>query len=160
MTDAEHCLWQCLRDKQLDGFRFRKQHPIAHFVLDFYCPAVKLAIEIDGSQHNTAPGSDSDAERTRYLITHGIRVLRFWNHEVLQDLPSVLERIWETLHLPPPHLPPLGGGKIGKARGVSYSCSLIVSSCCATYLLLSHGNDALTERICVRLHAAGAYHLL
>src|SRR5215831_8788507 len=81
MTDAEQCLWQCLRGKQLDGFRLRKQHPIARFVLDFYCPAVKLAIEIDGGQHNTAPGSASDVERTRCLKAHGIRVLRFWNHE-------------------------------------------------------------------------------
>ncbi len=109
MTDAEQCLWQCLRGKQLDGFRFRKQHPIAHFVLDFYCPAVRLAIEIDGGQHNTSPGHASDEERTRYLKACGIRVLRFWNHEVLQDLPGVLERIWEVLHLPPSSPPPAGG---------------------------------------------------
>ena len=109
MTDAERRLWLCLRGKQLDGFRFRKQHPIAHFVLDFYCPAVRLAIEIDGGQHNTAPERASDAERTRYLKTHGIWVLRFWNHEVLQNLPSVLERIWEALHLPPSSPPPAGG---------------------------------------------------
>jgi len=109
MTDAEQRLWQCLRGKQLDGFRFRKQHPIARFVLDFYCPAVKLAIEIDGGQHNTAPGRASDEERTRFLKARGIRVLRFWNHEVLQDLPGVLERIWEALHLPPSSPPPAGG---------------------------------------------------
>jgi len=109
MTDAEQCLWQCLRGKQLDGFRFRKQHPIAHFVLDFYCPAVKLAIEIDGGQHNTAPERASDEERTRYLKARGIRVLRFWNHEVLQDLPGVSEQIWEDLHLPPSQPPPAGG---------------------------------------------------
>jgi very-short-patch-repair endonuclease len=109
MTDAEQCLWHCLRGKQLNGFRFRKQHPIAHFVLDFYCPAVRLAIEIDGGQHNTAPGCASDAERTRCLKARGIRVLRFWNHEVLQDLPGVLERIWEALHLPPSQPPPAGG---------------------------------------------------
>ena len=101
MTDAEQCLWQCLRGKQLDGFRFRKQHPIARFVLDFYCPAARLAIEIDGAQHNIALGHASDEERTRCLKARGIRVLRFWNHEVLQDLPGVLERIWEVLHLPP-----------------------------------------------------------
>src|SRR5215510_6560420 len=59
-TDAEQCLWQCLRGKQLDGFRFRKQHPIAHFVLDFYCPVANLAIEIDGGQHNTSPESVRD----------------------------------------------------------------------------------------------------
>ena len=63
MTDAEQCLWQCLRSKQLNGFRFRKQHPIARFVLDFYCPAVRLAIELDGAQHNTSPERASDDER-------------------------------------------------------------------------------------------------
>ena len=122
MTDAEQRLWHCLRGKQLDGFRFRKQHPIARFVLDFYCSAAKLAIEIDGGQHNTAPERASDEERTRYLKARGIRVLRFWNHEVLQELPGVLERIWEALHLPPSQpvlrhcvgaarfaLPPAGG---------------------------------------------------
>ena len=109
MTDAEHCLWHCLRGKQLDGFRFRKQHPIARFVLDFYCPAARLAIEIDGAQHNTSPERASDDERTRCLKARGIRVLRFWNHEVLQDLPGVLERIWEALHLPPSSPPPAGG---------------------------------------------------
>jgi very-short-patch-repair endonuclease len=108
MTDAEHCLWQCLRGKQLNGFRFRKQHPIAHFVLDFYCPAAKLAIAIARAQHNTSPGRDSDEERTHYLNARGIRVLRFWNHEVWQDLPGVLERIWEALHLPPSVPPPAG----------------------------------------------------
>ncbi len=109
MTDAEQCLWQCLRGKQLDGFHFRKQHPIARFVLDFYCPAVRLAIEIDGAQHNTAPERASDEERTRWLNARGIRVLRFWNHEVLQDLPGVLQRVWDALHLPPSSPPPAGG---------------------------------------------------
>src|SRR5262245_20580521 len=109
MTDAEQCLWRCLRGKQLDGFRFRKQHPIAHFVLDFYCPAVRLAIELDGAQHNTSPGRASDDERTRYLNVRGIRVLRFWNHEVVQDLPGVLQRVWDALHLPPSLPPPAGG---------------------------------------------------
>ena len=109
MTDAEQCLWHCLRGKQLDGFRFRKQHPMARFVLDFYCPTVQLAIEIDGAQHNTSPGRVSDEERTHCLTAHGIRVLRFWNHEVLQDLPGVLQRVWDALHLPPSCPPPAGG---------------------------------------------------
>ena len=109
MTDVEQCLWQCLHGKQLDGFRFRKQHPIARFVLDFYCPSAKLAIEIDGAQHNTSPERASDEERMRCLNGRGKRVLRFWNHEVLQDLPGVLERIWEVLHLRPSCPPPAGG---------------------------------------------------
>jgi very-short-patch-repair endonuclease len=113
MTDAEQLLWQCLRGNQLDGFRFRKQHPIERFVLDFYCPSVRGAIAIDGAQHTTSPGRANDEERTRGLNALGIRVLRFWNHEVLQDPQGVLQRVWEAVHLPfpPPHLPPLGGGK-------------------------------------------------
>src|SRR5712691_1647037 len=109
MTDAEQCLWQCLRGTQLDGCRFRRQHPIERFVLDCYCPAVRLVIEIDGAQHHTAPGRASDDERTRCLNTRGIRVLWFWHHEVWQDLPGVLERIWDALHLPPSLPPPAGG---------------------------------------------------
>ncbi|MGH8575621.1 MAG: endonuclease domain-containing protein [Gammaproteobacteria bacterium] len=101
MSDAEQLLWQCLRGKQLDGFRFRKQHPIERFVVDFHCPYVRLAIEIDGGQHDTSAGRANDEERTRCLKAHGIRVLRFWNHEVLQDPQSVLERVWEELHFPP-----------------------------------------------------------
>jgi very-short-patch-repair endonuclease len=116
MTDAEQCLWWYLRGKQLDVFRFRKQHPLERFVLDFYCPAARLAIEIDGSQHNTASGHSSDAARTRCLEAHGIRVLRFWNHEVLQHLQGVLERIWEALHKPP-SLPPPAGGRMKHDAG-------------------------------------------
>ncbi len=109
MTDAEHCRWPCLRGTQLDRVRCRKQHPIERFVLDSYCPAVRRALEIDGAHHNTAPGRASDAERTRCLHARGIRVLRLWNHEVWQDLPGVLQRVWEALHLPPSSPPPAGG---------------------------------------------------
>ncbi|MFO1425200.1 MAG: DUF559 domain-containing protein [Candidatus Competibacteraceae bacterium] len=111
MTDAEQLLWRCLRGKQLDGFKFRKQHPIERFVLDFYCPAARLAIELDGGQHNTDDGQQRDAERSAWLAQHGIRVLRFWNHEVFADLDAVLTTIWDTLHdSPHPNPPPLGEG--------------------------------------------------
>ncbi len=97
MTDAEQLLWQCLRGKQLEGFKFRRQHPIERFVLDFYCPSVKLAIELDGGQHSTEGGRASDYERTAYLKGMGIRVIRFWNHEVLGNLEGVLTSIWGAL---------------------------------------------------------------
>ncbi|MCS6883595.1 MAG: DUF559 domain-containing protein [Chloroflexaceae bacterium] len=100
MTDAEQLLWQSLRCKQLDGFRFRKQHPIERYVLDFYCPSARLAIEIDGGQHYTPEGLARDAERTAWLHALGIRILRFTNHDVLSNLESVLSTIWETLHSP------------------------------------------------------------
>ncbi len=121
MTDAEQLLWQCLRGKQLDGFKFRKQHPLDRFVLDFYCVSCKIAIELDGGQHNIEEGIKRDAERTAYLEKCGIRVLRFWNHEVFKNLDGVLKRIWGALHEgggavqdphpgPHPGPPPLGEG--------------------------------------------------
>ena len=93
MTDAERLLWQALRGKQLDGFRFRKQHPFFQYVIDFYCPSIKLAIELDGGQHNTEEGKLKDRERTAFLEQHGIHVLRFWNNEVISNLDGTLERI-------------------------------------------------------------------
>lgn len=90
MTAPEHALWQCLRRRQLDGFRFRKQHPIGQYVLDFYCPAARLAIELDGSHHASAEERVRDAERSAVLAEHGIRVLRFWNHDVYANLKAVL----------------------------------------------------------------------
>ncbi|HQZ70656.1 MAG TPA: endonuclease domain-containing protein [Anaerolineae bacterium] len=98
MTDAQRLLWSRLRGRQMDGFRFRKQHPVERFVLDFYCPAAKLAIEVDGGQHNEPSGQARDAERTQMLDHAGIRVLRFWNHEVLGNLDVVMHVIWAVLH--------------------------------------------------------------
>jgi very-short-patch-repair endonuclease len=98
MTDAEQLLWNSLRGKQLDGFRFRKQHPLGCYILDFYCPAVKLAIELDGGQHNSPEGQRRDLDRTEYLQTEGIRVLRFWNNEVQNNLDGTLQQVKKALH--------------------------------------------------------------
>jgi very-short-patch-repair endonuclease len=111
MTEAEPILWQCLRRKQLAGFRLRKQHPLERFVLDFSCASAKLSIELDGGQHNTPQGHAADSERTAWLKARGIRVLRFWNHEVLQHPDAVVQPIWNALHpCPLPSPPPLGEG--------------------------------------------------
>ncbi len=93
MTDAERLLWQALRGKQMDGFRFRKQHPFCQYVIDFYCPSIKLAIELDGGQHNSEEGKLKDSERTAFLEQHGIHVLRFWNNELMSNLEGTLEQI-------------------------------------------------------------------
>src|ERR1035437_4269565 len=85
MTDAEQLVWYCLRRKQLGGFRFRRQHPIERFVLDFYCSEAKLAIELDGGQHNELDAKVRDKERTVFLAVCDIEVLRFWNNEVFTD---------------------------------------------------------------------------
>jgi len=111
MTDAEQLLWFCLRRKQLAGFRFRRQHPIQRFILDFYCSEAKLVVELDGGQHNEDIAMSSDALRTAFLERHGIRVVRVWNNEVFQNLEGVLQMIYEVLQervegghesLPPP----------------------------------------------------------
>ncbi|WP_223908809.1 endonuclease domain-containing protein [Geobacter sp. AOG1] len=98
MTDAEQLLWHCLRRKQLGGFRFRRQHPIERFVLDFYCYEARLAVELDGGQHNYTDIKVRDAERSALLAYHGIRVIRFWNNEVLSTTEGVLQRIYDALN--------------------------------------------------------------
>jgi very-short-patch-repair endonuclease len=97
-TKAEDILWRCLRGSRFHGARFRRQVPIDRFVVDFYCHAAKLAIELDGKQHEWF--ARYDAERTRILETRGISVIRFANAEVEGDLESVLMRIREALRLP------------------------------------------------------------
>src|SRR5688572_23763946 len=99
-TDAERKLWQRLRNRQLDGFKFRRQAPLAGYVLDFYCDEAKLAVELDGGQHNDDEGMRYDQGRTGALGKSGVRVLRFWDPDVLKNVDAVLERILEHLHDP------------------------------------------------------------
>lgn len=94
LTEAESVLWQALRGGQLGGLKFRRQHPVGQFILDFYCSSHKLAVELDGAIHEGQ--TEYDAARTRQLESHGYRVLRFRNEEVLADLDSVLKRISEA----------------------------------------------------------------
>jgi len=104
-TDAERTLWWRLRDRQLSGAKFRRQHPVGPFITDFCCPEVELIIELDGGQH--AGQREADAQRTAFLEAHGYRVLRFWDNEVLANIEGVLERIAEVLRNPHPN--PLPG---------------------------------------------------
>jgi len=76
MTDAEHLLWFCLRRNQLGGFSFRRQHPVKKFVLDFYCCKAKLAVELDGGQHNEDGIRANDLQRTAFLKQRGIMIVR------------------------------------------------------------------------------------
>ena len=94
MTPAEQILWQALRGRQLDGLRFRAQHPVGRFILDFWCPACRLAVELDGGVHESQ--QEQDTARTAHLEAHGYHVIRFRNEEVLNDLPSVLKRIQQA----------------------------------------------------------------
>ncbi|MCR5871797.1 MULTISPECIES: endonuclease domain-containing protein [unclassified Sphingomonas] len=86
-TDAENCFWQAVRNRRLDGFKFRFQHSLGPYVVDFACVEMTLIVEIDGAQHNDA----ADAARTTFLESQGFRVIRFWNNEVLQNLDGVIE---------------------------------------------------------------------
>lgn len=92
MTEAEHQLWNALRGEGIRGMRFRRQHAIDRFVLDFYCPAHKLAVEVDGGVHDEPEQAERDAARTRALEQLGIRVIRVRNEEV-RDIWAVLARI-------------------------------------------------------------------
>ena len=96
-SDAEHFMWALLRSRRFCGMKFRRQHPVTPYVLDFYCDAAKLAIELDGGQHNTDAARRHDSRRTEFLKTQGIAILRFWNHEVFQDTDDVLEAIHNAL---------------------------------------------------------------
>jgi very-short-patch-repair endonuclease len=96
-TDSEQLLWRLLRNRRLAGYKFRRQHPVPPYVLDFYCDAVKLAIELDGGQHNTDEARAHDEIRTSFLASRGIHVLRFWNDIVLTETEAVLERVHNSL---------------------------------------------------------------
>jgi very-short-patch-repair endonuclease len=94
MTQPDQLIWGLVRNRQLDGFKFRRQHSVGPYVADFYCDEAKLAIELDGGQHNTNENRQRDSRRTRFFSDKGIRVIRFWNNEVLEETEAVLEGIW------------------------------------------------------------------
>ena len=104
-TDAERRLWLALGDRRLAGVKFRRQHPIGAWIVDFVCLERKLIVELDGGQH------------TEFLVRHGYRVLRFWNNEALANWPGVLQRIVEALggRRPSPRPSPQRGE--GRVRG-------------------------------------------
>jgi very-short-patch-repair endonuclease len=87
LTDAESILWRHLRFRQIDGYKFRRQRPIGHYIVDFVCLEKKLVIEVDGGQHNGE--ATYDARRDRWLRAQGYEVLRFWNDEVLTKIDGV-----------------------------------------------------------------------
>ena len=95
MTPAEALLWQELRTNKLAGWHFRRQQVIDGFIVDFYCHAASLIVEIDGGVHETQ--KEQDAERVAHLISRGFRILRVTNDEVNKDLQGVLQKILENL---------------------------------------------------------------
>jgi len=94
-TDAEAKLWRYLRHKQIDGYKFRRQHPLGQYVVDFVCLETMLVIEVDGGQH--AESIRRDERRTAFLEKQGFRVLRFWNNEVLGNINGVIATIMRVI---------------------------------------------------------------
>ncbi len=132
-TNAEAALWKGLRRRQLHGRRFRRQHSIGSYVLDFYCPDERLAIEVDGGVHRDPVRADYDSRRQRWLEGQGLRVIRFTNEEVFQHIDVVLSAITasffpvRTTSAPDASdgagdtsvsLPPLRGGRAGEGGPV------------------------------------------
>ena len=114
MTESEQLLWQEIRGKKLDGFKFRRQQIIDGFIVDFYCPKVKLVVEVDGPVHSDPEQAELDQRRSAVFVSeHNLQVLRITNDEIMADLTKVLSKIHsECLSL----LTPLPFGR-GVPRG-------------------------------------------
>jgi len=97
MTESEQELWARLRGRQLLGVQFYRQKPIGNYIVDFFAPRAELVVEVDGSQHGMTDHAEKDRERDRYLMSRGIRVLRFSSREVLRDTDSVVEAIYQAM---------------------------------------------------------------
>ncbi len=93
MTPAENRLWALLKSKRLEGRKFRRQHSVGPYIVDFYCPAESLVLELDGEVHNDQMRIDYDGERQEYLEKLGLKVLRFENRQIFNDIDNVLECI-------------------------------------------------------------------
>jgi very-short-patch-repair endonuclease len=110
-TDAERRLWLRVRDRRLDGWKFKRQVPVAGYVVDFLCADARLIVELDGGQHAVRAAADN--KRTEVLEAAGYLVLRFWNNDVFENIDGVLEEIVATLRPRSPHPNPLPNGERG-----------------------------------------------
>ena len=97
MTDAERKLWKHIRKKQINGLQFYRQKVIGHYIVDFYCHAAKLVIEVDGGQHYEEEGLEYDEQRDAFLEGQGLKVIRFSNLDVLQNIEGVIEKVIEEM---------------------------------------------------------------
>jgi len=111
-TDAEGVLWSVLRNRQLNGIKFRRQFPINNYILDFYAPELQLAVEADGGQHYNIEGTTHDERREAVLHEEGIRIIRFSNTDIMQNKEGVYEIILRAIearqNTPSPQSSPLG----------------------------------------------------
>ena len=96
-TDEERELWRALRGQRFAGFKFRRQHPVGDYILDFYCAAARLAVELDGFQHGLPEGVQHDAVRETFLAGQDIETLRFWNRQWRENREGCLLAIWDAV---------------------------------------------------------------
>jgi adenine-specific DNA-methyltransferase len=114
MTPTERLVWSKLRNRRFAQFKFRRQVPWGPYIVDFVCYERRLIVELDGGGHNDSSARAYDARRTRWLEEQGFGVLRFWNHEVLEEGDAVEEALWRELQKapsPPTPLPQRGEGR-------------------------------------------------
>ncbi|HEU4343533.1 MAG TPA: DUF559 domain-containing protein [Candidatus Binatia bacterium] len=109
LTDAERTLWRHLRLRQLGGHKFRRQRPVGPYIVDFVCLEKRLAVEVDGGQHNERKPYED--KRSAWLRSEGFTVLRFWDHEILTQIDNVKESIWHALSTAPSLILPRNGGE-------------------------------------------------
>ena len=118
-TDAERILWQKLRLRQLDRYKFRRQQPLGKYIVDFVCLRNRLIVEVDGGQH--AAQAERDNERDAWLRAQGFAVLRFWNNDVLDNIDGVMETIAKSLKHTPFLSPSPRGGRRLRGSKTSFS---------------------------------------
>ena len=97
MTDVERLLWSKVRKKQLKGYQFYRQRIVGNYIVDFYCPKAKLIVEVNGGQHYNNKEIKKDKTRDDYMRKQGLKVLRFSDREILENLNGVIERIYGDL---------------------------------------------------------------
>ena len=97
LTDSEELLWLLLRNRRLGGVKFRRQHPVSPYILDFYCEELALGVELDGGQHLEEKQLQKDQKRENFFWDRGIKIIRFWDNDVLCRTESVLEEIWRVV---------------------------------------------------------------
>lgn len=108
-SKAEQVLWQYIKNKQFFGYKFRRQFGIGCYIVDFYCPKLKLAIEVDGATHSTFDEIRYDKHRQKYIESFGIKFLRFTNIDIYENIEGVLAAIFEFIKYHPQTPPSLGG---------------------------------------------------
>jgi very-short-patch-repair endonuclease len=114
---GERLMWSWLRNRRFAQYKFRRQHPIGPYILDFFCREAQLNIEVDGFQHGSPSHREEDAARDEYLKARGIKVLRFWSSHLRREREAICNTIWQTLQERAPHPKPpycrAGGARCG-----------------------------------------------